>query len=78
MSTPATSARKRQGFAWVAIVLAAAVGFKFGYDFGFELDGRWLAWFTGLNGALLCSLLADGAVGRLEGWKAGRGPAKPD
>ncbi|MCU0774022.1 MAG: hypothetical protein MUC74_05790, partial [Ideonella sp.] len=43
MSSPTPSARKRQGFAWVAIVLAAAIGFKLGYDFGFELDGRVLA-----------------------------------
>jgi hypothetical protein len=78
MTSPAPSARKRQRLAWVAIVLAAAVGFKLGYDFGFELDGRWLAWFTGLNGALLCSLLADGAAGRLERWRAGRTQAKPD
>jgi hypothetical protein len=78
MSSPTPSARKRQGFAWVAIVLAAAIGFKLGYDFGFELDGRWLAWFTGLNGALLCSLLADGAIGRLDRWRSGRAPAKTD
>jgi hypothetical protein len=78
MSLPAASARKRQGFAWLAIVLAAAVGFKLGYDFGFELDGRLLAWFTALNAALLCSLLADGVVGRLERWRSGRTAAKTD
>ena len=64
----------RQLVCAAAIVLAGALGFALGWGFGLRVGGpwgTWLAFVTALNGALLCSLLADWLLGRAAAAPAG-------
>jgi hypothetical protein len=77
MATREAPAPKRRLWAWIPIAAAGIAGFRFAYGFGQPLGGAWLGWVTGLNGALLCWVLADAVVARVERWHAGRGARPP-
>lgn len=66
MVTPPGKPRRR---AWVlAASLAAGVaGAVPAYDFGAQIGGSLFGWVTGLNGGLICALLAGAVLERLAG-----------
>jgi hypothetical protein len=70
----------RAGVAWTTVqVIAAAVGAKYGFDFGHQISGVVLGVVLAANaamfGALAVHAVAD-AVARW--WPAGRDAARPD
>jgi hypothetical protein len=65
MTTPQQKNRWRQWLQWALQLLAGAAGFKFGFDFGYRLDGAGIGILMALNSALFCSIMAGAVVGRL-------------
>jgi hypothetical protein len=65
MATPQDRSRWRQWLHWALQLLAGAAGLKFGFDFGYRLDGAGIGILMALNGALFCSIMAGAVVSRL-------------
>lgn len=65
MTTPQQKYRWRQWLHWTLQLLAGAAGLKFGFDFGYRLDGAGIGILMALNSALFCSIMAGAVVERL-------------
>jgi hypothetical protein len=65
MVTPQQKSRWNQWLQWALQLLAGVAGLKFGFDFGYRVDGPWLGVVMALNSALFASIMAGAVVGRL-------------
>jgi hypothetical protein len=65
MPMPRLKHRWNQWLQWALQLLAGVAGLKFGFDFGYRVDGPWLGVLMALNSALFCSIMAGAVVGRL-------------
>jgi hypothetical protein len=65
MVTPQQKSRWIQWLHWALQLLAAVAGLKFGFDFGYRVDGPWLGVVMALNSALFASIMAGAVIGRL-------------
>lgn len=54
-----------QWAAWLATLAAGVVGLLYGYAFGVRLSGTLLGVVLAVNGALLCSMVADALLERV-------------
>ena len=54
-----------QWAAWVATLAAGVVGLLYGYAFGVRLSGTLLGVVLAVNGAALCTLVADALLERV-------------
>lgn len=58
---------RRRSWVLAASLLAGVAGALPAYDFGAQIGGTLFGWVTGLNGGLICALLAGAVLDRLVG-----------
>jgi hypothetical protein len=47
---------------WAIWLAAAAVGLKYGFDFGVSIGGVWMGLAMAVTTALFCTMMADGLL----------------
>ena len=65
MAPPLDKSRWREYLQWALQLLAGAAGLKFGFDFGYQLDGAGIGILMALNSAVFCSIMAGAVAARL-------------